>query len=143
MPAPLSARLNPPPPSLAAPASGAAAAATQAFFPPLQIFGQLSAKLNPAMCLAQWIAGQLNGVDFVCLSLSELAGAFVGEWAGWVGERGGWVIALGCTAPTRPRMPSHALPHTHAHTLTTIAHMHACRRRAHVAALHASLQDAA
>jgi glycerol uptake facilitator-like aquaporin len=50
-----------------------------AFFAPLQIFAKVSAKLNPAMCLAQWVWGNLTGVDFICLSLAELAGAFVGE----------------------------------------------------------------
>jgi glycerol uptake facilitator-like aquaporin len=50
-----------------------------AFLAPLHIFGKVSAKLNPAMCLAQWVWGNLTGVDFVCLSLAEFAGAFVGE----------------------------------------------------------------
>jgi glycerol uptake facilitator-like aquaporin len=50
-----------------------------AFFAPLQAFAKVSAKLNPAMCIAQWMWGNLTGVDFVCLSLAELAGAFVGE----------------------------------------------------------------
>lgn len=50
-----------------------------AFFAPLQAFAKVSAKLNPAMCLAQWVWGNITGVDFVCLSLAELAGAFVGE----------------------------------------------------------------
>jgi glycerol uptake facilitator-like aquaporin len=36
--------------------------------------------LNPAMCLAQWEWGNITGVDFVCLSLAEFAGAFVGRW---------------------------------------------------------------
>jgi glycerol uptake facilitator-like aquaporin len=54
-----------------------------AFLAPLHIFGKVSAKLNPAMCLAQWVWGNITGVDFVCLSLAEFAGAFVGEqdWA--------------------------------------------------------------
>lgn len=56
-----------------------------AFLAPLYIFGKVSAKLNPAMCLAQWVWGNLTGVDFVCLSLAEFAGAFVGE-AGKVGR---------------------------------------------------------
>lgn len=50
-----------------------------AFFAPLQAFAKVSAKLNPAMCIAQWMWGNLTGVEFVCLSLAELAGAFVGE----------------------------------------------------------------
>lgn len=50
-----------------------------AFFAPLQAFAKVSAKLNPAMCIAQWVWGNLTGVDFICLSLAELAGAFVGE----------------------------------------------------------------
>jgi glycerol uptake facilitator-like aquaporin len=49
-----------------------------AFLAPLHIFGRVSAKLNPAMCLAQWVWGNITGVDFVCLSLAEFAGAFVG-----------------------------------------------------------------
>jgi hypothetical protein len=49
-----------------------------AFLAPLHIFGKVSAKLNPAMCLAQWVWGNLTGVDFVCLSLAEFAGAFAG-----------------------------------------------------------------
>lgn len=58
----------------------------QAFLIPLQIFNQVSAKLNPAMCLAQWVTGSLNGVDFICLSLAEVAGAFVGEQEGRCGS---------------------------------------------------------
>ncbi|KAF6255239.1 aquaporin-like protein [Scenedesmus sp. NREL 46B-D3] len=55
-----------------------------AFLAPLQIFGRVSAKLNPAMCLAQWVWGNVSGVDFVCLSLAEFAGAFVGAVLHWV-----------------------------------------------------------
>jgi glycerol uptake facilitator-like aquaporin len=50
-----------------------------AFLAPLQIFSKVSAKLNPAMCLAQWVWGNLNGIEFICLSLAEIAGAFVGK----------------------------------------------------------------
>jgi len=50
----------------------------------LQAFGGVSAKLNPAMCLAQWIAGIITGVDFLCLSLGEVAGAFCGACLVWV-----------------------------------------------------------
>uniref|UniRef100_A0A383VRT2 Aquaporin n=1 Tax=Tetradesmus obliquus TaxID=3088 RepID=A0A383VRT2_TETOB len=55
-----------------------------AFLAPLHIFGKVSAKLNPAMCLAQWVWGNLTGVDFVCLSLAEFAGAFVGAVLHWI-----------------------------------------------------------
>lgn len=55
-----------------------------AFFAPLQAFAKVSAKLNPAMCLAQWVWGNLTGVDFICLSLAELAGAFVGAVLHWI-----------------------------------------------------------
>jgi glycerol uptake facilitator-like aquaporin len=54
------------------------------FFVWLQVFGGVSAKLNPAMCLAQWIAGIITGGDFVVLSLAEFAGAFVGAVGVWV-----------------------------------------------------------
>eukprot|EP00882_Tetradesmus_deserticola_P024665 GHRQ01026971.1.p1 GENE.GHRQ01026971.1~~GHRQ01026971.1.p1 ORF type:complete len:222 (+),score=87.52 GHRQ01026971.1:79-744(+) len=55
-----------------------------AFLAPLHIFGRVSAKLNPAMCLAQWVWGNISGVDFVCLSLAEIAGAFVGAVLHWL-----------------------------------------------------------
>eukprot|EP00879_Flechtneria_rotunda_P012021 GHRR01012555.1.p1 GENE.GHRR01012555.1~~GHRR01012555.1.p1 ORF type:complete len:447 (+),score=108.93 GHRR01012555.1:2005-3345(+) len=55
-----------------------------AFLAPLQIFSKVSAKLNPAMCLAQWVWGNLTGVDFICLSLAEIAGAFVGAALHWI-----------------------------------------------------------
>ena len=75
---------------------------------PLQIFNQVSAKLNPAMCLAQWITGNLNGVDFVCLSLSEIAGAFCGEApaaaGGRAGGRAGAWAAHGCVTRCHPHL---------------------------------------
>ncbi|KIY95850.1 putative glycerol uptake facilitator protein [Monoraphidium neglectum] len=55
-----------------------------AFLPPLQIFQLISAKLNPAMCLAQAIWGNITWVDFVVLSLAEVAGAFVGAVLHWL-----------------------------------------------------------
>eukprot|EP00878_Enallax_costatus_P005388 GHUV01005657.1.p1 GENE.GHUV01005657.1~~GHUV01005657.1.p1 ORF type:complete len:450 (+),score=58.99 GHUV01005657.1:486-1835(+) len=55
-----------------------------AFFAPLQIFSKVSAKLSPAMCLAQWVWGNITGVDFICLSLAEFAGAFVGAVLHWI-----------------------------------------------------------
>lgn len=50
-----------------------------AFLIPLQTLSKVSAKLNPAMCLAQLVWGNISGVDFVCLSLAEVAGALVGK----------------------------------------------------------------
>jgi len=55
-----------------------------AFLPPLQIFGVVSANLNPAMCLAKWVAGYIDGTTFICVSLSEVAGAFVGACLMWL-----------------------------------------------------------
>eukprot|EP00775_Hariotina_reticulata_P013573 gene13573-13698_t len=55
-----------------------------AFLAPLQIFSKVSAKLNPAMCLAQWVWGNLTGIDFICLSLADIAGAFVGAVLHWM-----------------------------------------------------------
>lgn len=55
-----------------------------AFLPPLQAFQLISAKLNPAMCLAQAIWGNITWVDFVVLSLAEVAGAFLGACLHWL-----------------------------------------------------------
>eukprot|EP00775_Hariotina_reticulata_P013572 gene13572-13697_t len=55
-----------------------------AFLAPLQVFCKVSANFNPAMCLAQWVWGNLTGIDFICLSLAEIAGAFVGAILHWV-----------------------------------------------------------
>lgn len=49
-----------------------------AFLPPLLIFQLVSAKLNPAMCLAQAVFGNIGWLDFAVLSLAEVAGAFLG-----------------------------------------------------------------
>ncbi|ORY38199.1 aquaporin-like protein [Rhizoclosmatium globosum] len=42
----------------------------------IQMFGYASAHLNPAMCLALWVRGQLDFTDVLALSASELAGGF-------------------------------------------------------------------
>ncbi|KAJ1568717.1 hypothetical protein HK405_014639 [Cladochytrium tenue] len=49
-----------------------------AFGVAIQFFSYASAHINPAMCLALWINGSLDGKDFVALSLAEMAGGFVG-----------------------------------------------------------------
>jgi glycerol uptake facilitator-like aquaporin len=55
-----------------------------AFFVFIQAFGGISAKFNPSMCLANWITGSLTGVEFLVLSLAEIAGSFLGAVCVWV-----------------------------------------------------------
>ncbi|KAJ3329294.1 hypothetical protein HDU91_003898, partial [Kappamyces sp. JEL0680] len=43
------------------------------------IFHPISAHVNPASLLADWIMNEVTGVEFVVLSLAEIAGAFTGS----------------------------------------------------------------
>ncbi|KAJ1568716.1 hypothetical protein HK405_014638 [Cladochytrium tenue] len=49
-----------------------------AFGMAFQLFSYASSFANPALCLAMWINGAMDGKDFVALSLAEMAGGFVG-----------------------------------------------------------------
>eukprot|EP00884_Botryococcus_braunii_P010872 jgi/Botrbrau1/19787/Bobra.0124s0035.1 len=49
-----------------------------AFFFAILTMGYISAHVNPAMCLGLLVVGKINGVEFICLALSEFAGMFVG-----------------------------------------------------------------
>lgn len=44
----------------------------------ISMFSYASAHVNPATLLALWILGDINGTDFLALTASEFAGAFVG-----------------------------------------------------------------
>lgn len=44
----------------------------------IMMFGYISAHLNPATCLALWVAGKISFTHFLALSGAEFAGAFVG-----------------------------------------------------------------
>ncbi|KFM27923.1 putative glycerol uptake facilitator protein [Auxenochlorella protothecoides] len=48
------------------------------------MFDHVSAYLNPAACLFQWVVGNINGTEFLALAFSELAGAFLGAILLWL-----------------------------------------------------------
>ncbi|KAJ3209230.1 hypothetical protein HDU67_006310 [Dinochytrium kinnereticum] len=47
-----------------------------AFTTAIQIFSYASAHINPAACLALWVRGDLDAVDFFALSAAEMCGGF-------------------------------------------------------------------
>jgi glycerol uptake facilitator-like aquaporin len=73
---------------------------------------QVSAKLNPAMCLAQWVWGNLTGADFVALSLSELAGAFVGAGSAASCLTASVYCCYNCTASVHNHLSCSHMPWT-------------------------------
>ncbi|KAL6784513.1 hypothetical protein ACKKBF_B02105 [Auxenochlorella protothecoides x Auxenochlorella symbiontica] len=50
----------------------------------ITLFNYISAHLNPASCLALWIIGKINGLEFLALSASEFLGAFLGACLVWL-----------------------------------------------------------
>lgn len=48
------------------------------------VMGFISARMNPAVCLAQLILGQMDGVEFVAAICGEFLGAFVGATLVWL-----------------------------------------------------------
>ncbi|KAK2078693.1 hypothetical protein QBZ16_003533 [Prototheca wickerhamii] len=50
----------------------------------ITMFNYISAHLNPASCLALLVLGDIDGKTFVCLALSEFAGAFGGAILVWL-----------------------------------------------------------
>jgi glycerol uptake facilitator-like aquaporin len=48
------------------------------------MLGYISAHLNPATCLALWILGKLDGIQFVCACAGEFLGAWVGAVLVWL-----------------------------------------------------------
>eukprot|EP01023_Acetabularia_acetabulum_P008001 TRINITY_DN13489_c0_g2_i1.p1 TRINITY_DN13489_c0_g2~~TRINITY_DN13489_c0_g2_i1.p1 ORF type:complete len:459 (-),score=72.38 TRINITY_DN13489_c0_g2_i1:175-1551(-) len=55
-----------------------------AFFLAIQFFGYISAHLNPAMCLALAIIGDISWTDWLALSVAEILGAFIGGIFVWL-----------------------------------------------------------
>eukprot|EP01026_Neomeris_dumetosa_P013345 TRINITY_DN14671_c0_g1_i12.p1 TRINITY_DN14671_c0_g1~~TRINITY_DN14671_c0_g1_i12.p1 ORF type:complete len:477 (-),score=44.35 TRINITY_DN14671_c0_g1_i12:671-2101(-) len=55
-----------------------------AFFLGIQFFGFISAHLNPAMCLALAIVGDISWSDWLALSVAEFMGAFFGAVFVWI-----------------------------------------------------------
>lgn len=55
-----------------------------AFFLPMQIFGHVSAKLNPAMLLAHLVLGNINFLEWLALSGSTIGGAMLGAFLHWL-----------------------------------------------------------
>ncbi|KAI8853780.1 hypothetical protein BC829DRAFT_277068 [Chytridium lagenaria] len=47
-----------------------------AFTVAIQIFSYASAHINPAACIALWVRGDIDAVDFFALSAAEMAGGF-------------------------------------------------------------------
>ena len=48
------------------------------------MFGYISARMNPAVALAQLILGEINGVTFIVAVCGEVLGAFVGAVLVWI-----------------------------------------------------------
>eukprot|EP01024_Parvocaulis_polyphysoides_P043023 TRINITY_DN39287_c1_g2_i1.p1 TRINITY_DN39287_c1_g2~~TRINITY_DN39287_c1_g2_i1.p1 ORF type:complete len:458 (-),score=65.63 TRINITY_DN39287_c1_g2_i1:877-2250(-) len=55
-----------------------------AFFLAIQFFGYISAHLNPAMCLALAIIGDISWTDWLALTVAEVLGAFIGGVFVWI-----------------------------------------------------------
>eukprot|EP01025_Chloroclados_australasicus_P035205 TRINITY_DN3591_c0_g1_i1.p1 TRINITY_DN3591_c0_g1~~TRINITY_DN3591_c0_g1_i1.p1 ORF type:complete len:500 (-),score=39.15 TRINITY_DN3591_c0_g1_i1:457-1869(-) len=55
-----------------------------AFFVAIQFFAFISAHLNPAMCLALLILGEISWYDFFALSFAEFLGAFIAACLVWI-----------------------------------------------------------
>ncbi|KNC74211.1 hypothetical protein SARC_13235, partial [Sphaeroforma arctica JP610] len=55
-----------------------------AFYIPIQMFGHISATLNPCMMFAKWICGKKTTEAWLLLSLADFIGAFCGACIVWV-----------------------------------------------------------
>lgn len=55
-----------------------------AFFVSLAIWNGVSARMNPAVLLGDWVLGELDAAEFFALAAAEMGGALVGACLVWL-----------------------------------------------------------